>query len=340
MTSWGNARETPAVSVLLPFRDAGGTLGDALRSLSGQSLREFECLLIDNGSLDSSAALARQVAARDARFRLLRADGGLVGALNCGIEAARSPLIARMDSDDLAHPARLARQLEALRADPSLSVLGCLVECFPAAAIGEGLRRYADWLNSLRTPAAIHAALFVESPIAHPSAVITRSALQAAGGYRDTGGPEDYDLWLRLLLHGHRAAKVPEVLLYWRDSPRRLSRVDPRYDRRRFFASKLTHFPSAVAAGTTLQICGAGRTGRSWARALLARGYAVRRFIDIAPQRWGRVICGAPVHEPRAFQRHAGFVLVAAGARGARQSIEDWLHDCGLQPWADYLAVA
>src|SRR5262249_31388423 len=120
----------PAVSIVLPYRDAGSTLGDALRSLAEQSWRQFECLLIDNGSVDSSTAVAHAVAARDQRFRLLRSDGGLVRALNLGIDSARAPLIARMDADDLAHPARLERQLTALRADASLSVIGCLVEPF------------------------------------------------------------------------------------------------------------------------------------------------------------------------------------------------------------------
>jgi len=340
MRTSGNTRGLPAVSVVLPFRDASWTLEDAVQSLAAQSLREFECLLIDNGSVDGSTTVAHSWAARDARFRVVRAEGGLIAALNRGIELARAPLIARMDADDLAHPARLARQLEALRADPSLSVSSCLVECFPAGAVGEGLRRYADWLNGLCTPAAIHAALFVESPIAHPSAIIARSALDAVGGYRDDGGPEDYDLWLRLLLHGRRAAKVPETLLYWRDSPGRLSRVDPRYHRGRFFATKLAHFPTAIAAGTPLQICGAGRSGRAWGRALLARGYTVRRFIDVAKQRWGHVVCGATVHGPHTFSRGDGFVLVAAGARGARESIEEWLRQRGLRPWTDYLAVA
>lgn len=331
---------TPQVSVVLPFRDAAATLDDALRSIGAQTMPGFECVLVDDGSLDSSAGIARTAARRDGRFRLLRSDGGLVAALNAGIAAARAPLIARMDADDLAHPTRLERQLHALQADPSLSVVSCLVECFPAALLRDGMRRYAAWLNGLRTPDAIRAALFVESPIAHPSAVVTRSALDAVGGYRDTGGPEDYDLWLRLLLRGHRAAKVAEVLHYWRDTPGRLSRVDRRYERRRFFATKLAHFPSAVPLEAELQIWGAGRTGRAWARALRERGYTVHRFVDVAPRRWGRAIDAVPVYPPHAPDRRAGFTLAAAGSPGARQSIEGWLQHCGLRAWSDYLAVA
>ena len=176
------------------------------------------------------------------------------------------------------------------------------------------------------------------SPTRAPSSA--DRALDAVGGYRDIDGPEDYDLWLRLLLGGHRAGKVPEVLLGWRDSPRRLSRVDPRYHRRRFFATKLAHFPSAVAPGSALQICGAGPTGRAWARALAARGYQVRAFIDVARRRWQRTIHGVRVHAPRLPERRDGFVLAAAGSPGAREDIEAWLQAGGLRPWVDYLAVA
>jgi len=262
-----------------------------------------------------------------------------VGALNAGVAAARTPLIARMYADDVAHPRRLERQLQRLAADPTLSVVSCLVECAAAPAAGEGMRRHVQWLNSLRTPEAIRAAAFIESPIAHPSAVIRRAAFDAVGGYSDNGGPEDYDLWLRLLVRGHRAAKVPEVLLAWRDLPQRLSRVDARYDRRRFFTTKLRHFPAAVPRGTTLQIWGAGRTGRRWARALTGRGYEIARFVDIDPRRWGQLIHGVPVHAPATPERADGFVLAAAGSLGAREAIEHCLQPRGLRPWFDYLAI-
>lgn len=331
---------TPLVSVVLPFRDAAGTLDDALRSIEQQTLADFECVLVDNGSLDTSSASARALAARDRRFRVVHAEGGLVQALQAGVAAAHAPLIARMDADDIAAPTRLQRQVEMLGADPTLAVVSCLVECFPAGSLRDGMRRYEQWLNGLCTPDAIRDALFVESPIAHPTAVIRRSALDAVGGYRDTGGPEDYDLWLRLLLRGHRAAKVPEVLLRWRDSPQRVSRDDPRCDRRRFFATKMAHFPDAVPRDTALQICGAGPTGRTWARALREAGYRVTRFIDVMPQRWGRRIGGIPVCAPETADANDGYILAAAGTIGARQEIEAWLQQLGLRPWRDYLAVA
>jgi len=329
----------PDISVVLPFRDAAATLLEALESLRQQTHADFECLLVDDGSIDESPAIAADCAVRDRRFRVLRGGQGLVEALNLGIAAARSPFIARMDADDLCHPERFARQRKALLADRTLSAVGCLVDCYPDAA-GEGMRRYVDWLNSVVTPEAIRAAIFVESPLAHPSVMLRADALQAIGGYRTTDGPEDYDLWLRLVLAGHRLGKVPHALLRWRDGARRLSRRDPRYHAAQFFATKLAHFPGAVAPTRAVEIWGAGPTGRAWARALRSRGYTLRRFVDIAPRRWGRSLFGIPIEPPEPINPAAAFALIAVGSRAPRDWIEARFAERGLSPWQHYLAVA
>jgi hypothetical protein len=167
-----------------------------------------------------------------------------------------------------------------------------------------------------------------------------RSALADTGGYREFDGPEDYDLWLRLLLPGRRAAKVEAVLLRWRESPRRLSRVDPRCHRRRFLHTKLHHLPAAVPVASAVQICGAGVSGRTWARGLRGLGYRVGRFIDVDPRRWGRTIDGIGVCPPDRLDRRDGFILAAAGAIGAREHIRAWLEQLGLRAWDDFLLVA
>ncbi|MFN8640544.1 MAG: hypothetical protein U0802_02355 [Candidatus Binatia bacterium] len=66
----------------------------------------------------------------------------------------------------------------------------------------------------------------------------------------------------------------------------------------------------------------------------------MRRFYDIAPQRWDRAIDGIPVHRPAPPDRSAGFVLIAVGTPGAREWIASWLAEHGLRPWEHYLAVA
>ena len=98
---------------------------------------------------------------------LATGGAGVARALEAARAAARSPLLARMDADDVCSPDRLARQVEALAADERLAVVGTRVEAFPEP--GEGLRRYVAWQNSLVTPEEHAASLFVESPLCHPS---------------------------------------------------------------------------------------------------------------------------------------------------------------------------
>ena len=329
-----------AVSVVLPFRDASATLGEALDSIRNQSLHNIECVLVDHGSQDSSSSIASDFARRDSRFRVVRSDGTFVDALNRGVGASRAPLIARMDSDDRSRPLRLQRQLHTLEQDRGLQLVSCLVDCFPRAEIAGGMRRYQTWLNAQVSPTEIRNALFVESPLPHPSVVFRRETFDTVRGYAETGGPEDYDLWLRMILGGARAAKVPEVLLEWRESPTRMSRVDPRYAKDRFFATKLRHFPRAVPLGTPLQIWGTGPTARRWARELRRAGYPIRRFVDVVDKRVGRTVQGVTVEPPAAIEADAGLVLAAVGLTGARAIIEENLQARGMWPGRDYIAVA
>lgn len=330
----------PVVSVVLPFRDAAGTLAVAARSIRDQTHTGFECLLVDNGSRDASRSVADRFAAEDERFRVVEAGGGLVGALNAGFEASRAPWVARMDADDVAVAERLQLQIAALAADPSLAVIGCGVRVFSDDGVGAGMRRYEAWQNRLTSPEQIRGALFVEAPLVHPSVIVSRDAWRAVGGYRDVDGPEDYDLWMRLILAGHRAAKVPQTLLRWRDSGRRLTRTDRRYSTERLFAMKLHYFPRAVAPGRPLQVWGAGPIGRGWAKALRSRGYPIVRFVDVDPRKIGRHLRDGRVEPPERLVPADGFVVVAVGSPGARENIEAHLCERGLRAWDDYLAVA
>jgi hypothetical protein len=201
-----------------------------------------------------------------------------------------------MDADDVAHPERLARQVAALDTAPAIDFLGCRVAVIDdGARDNEGMRAYVAWSNTLLTHDAIAADMLVESPLVHPSVLMRATALRALHGYRAFDGPEDYDLWLRALAAGHRFAKVPEVLLDWRDTPSRLSRVDARYAGDRFFALKAAAVLSATASGDAFVIWGAGPIGKAWARALAGGGRTVRAFVEVDPRKIGQTVHGAPV---------------------------------------------
>jgi glycosyltransferase involved in cell wall biosynthesis len=331
----------PLVSVLLPVRDAEATLPAALRSVARQSEARFECVIVDDGSRDASAALARELAARDARFRLLAAPReGLVPALQRGLAACRAPLVARMDADDWMHRERLAVQCAALAADASLSGVGCHVRCFPRREVGPGLRAYEAWLASVDSPERVRAEAFVECPLAHPTWLLRREAL--ALGYRDAGWPEDYDLLLRLLASGRRIGVVPRRLLGWRVHEARASRRDPRYADERFTACKASHLCDGLLAhGERYLLWGYGGTGRGLARALALHGRRPQAIVEIHPRRIGRTIRGAPVISRHALGPPRGIPLVVsvAGA-GPRALIRAELARLGWRECADYVCAA
>ncbi len=101
----------PQISILLPVYNTSQYILKAVNSILQQSLTDFELILIDDGSSDGTEQLVRQLADKDSRIRLVqRSNKGLITTLNEGVALARSPLIARMDADDIAFPERLAVQ--------------------------------------------------------------------------------------------------------------------------------------------------------------------------------------------------------------------------------------
>lgn len=332
----------PRVSVLLPVRDARATLGAALRSLARQSLGDFECLVVDDGSRDGSLDLAEAFARNDPRFRVLaRPPAGLVAALNAGLTAARAPLVARMDADDLAHRRRLELQVAALDSDPSLAAVGAHVRLFPRRGLGPGMRAYEAWLRTLGSPESVRRDAFVECPIPHPTLVARRDRLPPEG-YRDAGWPEDYDLALRLLARGECLGLVPRRLLAWRHTPGRLSQRDPRYAPEAFIACKASFLAAGfLAAHDRYVLWGYGGTGRALRRAIARHGPRPGAIVELHPRRVGQRIHGAPVVPPAALPAlpRAPIVVSVAGA-AARGEIRAALAGMGFRELDDFVCAA
>jgi glycosyltransferase involved in cell wall biosynthesis len=211
----GRVAREPAVSVIMPVLDSARYLAEALTSLRGQQggsgPTPIEILVLDGGSADASPDLVRTAARDDPRIHLIEMPGtGLVERLNRGLDMARAQLIARMDSDDVAHPERIARQVEAFKADADLVLLGSATIITDAEGRALRVSRYPVDDAELRD------ALLQTCPFAHPSTMFRRDAARAAGGYRAAfEGAEDHDFWLRLSTFG-RVANLPAPLLRYR----------------------------------------------------------------------------------------------------------------------------
>lgn len=200
----------PVVSVILPVYNGERFLKEAVDSILVQTFTDFELIIIDDCSMDSTPLILTEYVTRDTRIRVMRQSRnmGIVEALNTGSHAATGQYIARMDVDDISLPERFERQVEYLNSHPDVGVLGTGVQLINVLGKKQTIVTLPpDYIQ-------IYWSLFFCNPIVHPTVMMRRDLFLRAGGYR-TGYPEDYDLWRRM--SGlTRLANLPEVLLLLR----------------------------------------------------------------------------------------------------------------------------
>jgi glycosyltransferase involved in cell wall biosynthesis len=266
--------------VLFPVYNNLAHLDAALASLRRQTFSDFEVIAVDDGSSDRSLEALEQAAAGEPRLHVVATrHRGLPLALNEALAHARGRLVARHDADDVSHRERFQLQVGYLSAHPGVQVVGARMRLFPSRAAGAGMHRYARWHNALLTHDEMAREALIESPLAHGTAMIRREALEAVGGWRERGWPEDMDLWLRMVERGARLAKLPRVLYGWRQHPGSATRSDPRYATERFLALKLHFLGRWLRAGWpghAVALVGTGTSGERWHGALAAGHAAVR----------------------------------------------------------------
>ena len=202
----------PSATVLLPVYNAEKYLVQAVESVLNQTYKDFEVLLLDDGSTDDSMQILKSIAGRDRRCSVYSwPNRGLVATLNAGLELAETEFVIRMDQDDICRPQRFEKQISFLRQHPECVAVG--VSLLHIDADGMPISETSDRYTHEEIDNAL---LSGRLGIAHPAAMIRRSALAALGGYRPAyPHAEDLDLFLRLAEVG-QLANLPEVLLDYR----------------------------------------------------------------------------------------------------------------------------
>lgn len=202
----------------MPVYNAATYVGQAIESILSQSFRDFEFLIINDGSTDASEQVI--LSYKDPRIHYIRNDGnkGLIYTLNRGVVMAKGDYIARMDADDISQPQRFEKQLAEFKKDPELVICGSFIKTFGRS------EAYIDYMAA--TNAQVMSAIFIACPFAHPSVMLKKQALLALDAvYRnDYKHAEDYDLWSRLVFTGH-AKNIPEFLLQYREHDQQVSTV-------------------------------------------------------------------------------------------------------------------
>jgi len=344
----------PRVSVLLPVRDAGRWLVEAIESVLAQSEASFELLLIDDGSRDTSAAIIDDHARRDPRIRVLAtSDGnrGIAPALTLALAQARAPYVARMDADDRMHPRRLEMQLAALDDEPGLFGVSCRTRGFPDHDIRDGMREYLQWQNGLLTCEELARDRFIESPVVHPSMTMRTAILRdTLDGWRETVWAEDWDLFLRVFEAGLRLRRLPEVLLEWRLHAAQATRTDARYSEEALLAARAhflaRHLRRDVSTTRNVWILGAGPVGKHLIKALAREGVGSSGLADVDPRKIGGVVRdGArrwPVvaHSCLRQQVPRPFAISAVSGGAARDRVRAELAGWGWTEGADFVVAA
>ncbi len=327
----------------MPTFEHGESLPHAVEDILTQTFRDLELIVVDDGSTDGTAEILARYAAADDRVRVVPLEHvGLLGALQAGAALARGAYLGRMDADDRCDATRLAKQMAWLGEHPSVGVVDCRVRLGESEVTGDGMRRYVAWINSLERPEDLRRQLFIESPLVHPMTLMRRAAFDAAGGYLDEDGPEDYSLWLRVAGAGWGLGTLPETLGTWSDPPGRFTRTAAVVAEENIARLKARHLPRLypeLHAG--IQLWGAGKEGKRMARLLVELGVPILRVFDLDPRKVGNRLLGAEVLHLDALADHgATFTLVGIGVRDAKPLVRDRMNALGRMEGVDWIFVA
>ena len=203
----------PKITVLMPVYNGAQFLKEAIESILNQTFKDYELLIIDDGSSDNSRSIILSYHDERIRYVKNRKNIGLIGTLNKGINLAAGLYIARMDQDDVSKPYRLETQFRFMEKNKEVGLCGSWYEIIGSRQI-------------IKVPVnheLIDVSLIENSCFGHPTVIIRRSVLLGDNiYYPDCSDAEDYAMWSRL--SGiTKLANIPEVLLEYRIHPSQIS---------------------------------------------------------------------------------------------------------------------
>ncbi len=245
----------PRISVVIPVKNAEHTLGETLQSLVEQTYRDFDVILINDGSTDRSRQVMDKFRDRlDLHVVDHAVSQGVAASLNQGILASKAEFIARLDADDLARADRLELQVAFMDRHPGIDLCGTDLVMFEGPLVSPNqireLRHSADH-------ATIVTGMLQRNTIAHPSLLARRSFFIDVGMYDPTfESAEDYELWTRAAERGKKFANLHEGLTFYRLHAGQVSREKHQTQVSRDLAVKRKHLSTLLGedAGDTLHL--------------------------------------------------------------------------------------
>lgn len=197
-----------SVSVLLCAYNAEAYIKEAVESVLAQSFRNFELLLVDDGSTDNTLKIMSSF--RDGRIKILKGNHDYIRSLNLGMRHCSAPLVARMDADDRMMPFRLERQVELMNRFPDLVLCGSWAKAFGGSegVIGNFMKGWVE--HPLEY-------FLLGNYLVHPTVMIRKNFLRKHRlSYKEYPYAEDMKLWTDIARFGGRIYVHPEPLLEYR----------------------------------------------------------------------------------------------------------------------------
>lgn len=204
----------PRVSVIVPAYNRARFVAAAVRSVLGQTLRDFEVIVVDDGSDDGTAAVVEAI--RDPRIRLFRhaQNLGIAATQNFALGQAHGEYAAFLDSDDLMAARRLEMQAAFLDSHPEVALVGGAYR-----HIDDAGRPYGRPIRFVTAPEDVAVQLLFRIEIWKGNAMGRTAVLRELGFDRAFGPADDYELWVRMARQGERLANLPQVIGYYRRHP-------------------------------------------------------------------------------------------------------------------------
>lgn len=197
---------TPAITVLMSVYNAEADLKDSIESILNQTFTDFEFLIIDDGSTDSTPEILKTYAAQDKRIRIItQANTGLTKALNHGLSLASGKYIARQDADDVSYPERIRQQFDTMESHPEIILLGTNSDDVFENGFTTPWGHYTD--------DELECVVFQRTPFPHTSVMMRTEIARELGGYDERfRTSQDLEFWMRFATAG-KISMLPEALV-------------------------------------------------------------------------------------------------------------------------------
>lgn len=278
----------PQITALMSTYNSAHHVKETIDSIISQTYPDFEFLIIDDGSTDNTVEVIQQY--NDQRIRLIqnKENKGVGACLNQALKLINTPYIAKVDSDDISHPERFAKQLQYMQQNPTLDIIKSYFEYFPDTPEVEQSERYKQYKaekekehNAIDTPELIEENLLRWSCVIHAT-YFARSLAIINLGYPDYRVGEDYALFYSAVKKNNKVGCIRENLVRVRVSDYSTTTIS---DAAKFYSHsvvdiKINEIIKLHKTHGALWIYGTGGLGIESCRYLINLGFVVRGFLD------------------------------------------------------------